>query len=138
MSASVQTINLSSNPRRQIVGNILIFLAGLVLLASGSAKLANIPPIVTELSNFGYAGGSLTLVGILEVFSAALFLIPQTRSIGLLLVSSFLGGAIATHLQHGQSVIAPAIFLSLLWLGTWLRHPEVLWSLKLLRKGQSD
>ena len=44
----------------------------------------------------------------LEIVSAVLFLISFTRSLGLLLVSSFLGGAIATHLPHGQPIYQPA------------------------------
>jgi hypothetical protein len=48
--------------------------------------------------------------------------------VGLLLVSAFMGGAIATHLEHGQAIIQPGAFLAVLWLGTWLRHPQILWS----------
>ena len=60
---------------------------------------------------------------------ALLLLVPPTRSVGLLLVSGLLGGAIATHMQHGQSYVGPAVLLVLVWLGAWLRHPETLWSL---------
>ncbi|PYO76324.1 MAG: hypothetical protein E6K55_07845, partial [Gemmatimonadetes bacterium] len=92
------------------------------------AKFALVPQVAAQLGAFGFTGGRLTLIAIAEFVSAALFLVRQTRSAGLLLVSAFLGGAIATHLQHGQSVLQPAIVLGLLWLGAWLRHPETLWS----------
>jgi hypothetical protein len=64
---------------------------------------------------------------VLEIVSAVPFLISFTRSLGLLLVSSFLGGAIATHLPHGQPIYQPAFVFFLIWLGTWLRHPQILW-----------
>jgi hypothetical protein len=70
----------------------------------------------------------LTFVVFLEISSAILFLFPRTRSMGLLLVSSYMGGAIATHVEHGLSFIQPGVFLALLWLGAWLRHPQILWS----------
>jgi hypothetical protein len=111
------------------MGSALILLGGLVLIGSAGAKFAHIPPVVTELGGFGFEGNKLTLIAIVEVLSALLFLVPFTRSAGLLLVSSFMGGAIATHIQHGQSPLQPAVVLCLIWLGAWLRHPKTLWSL---------
>lgn len=113
---------------RGITGNALIFLGGLMLVGSAGAKFAHVPKVVSQLGAFGFEGNKLMLIAALEVVSAILFLVPQTRPFGLLLVSSFMGGAIATHLQHSQPSLQPAIVLSLLWLGVWLRHPEVLWS----------
>jgi hypothetical protein len=109
-------------------GSVLIVLGAVVLLGSGAAKLAHVPPVVAQMASNGLDGPRLAFVGLLEVFSALLFLFPSTRAFGLLLVSSFLGGAIATHLQHGQSIVPPSIVLLVIWLGTWLRHPEILWS----------
>ena len=109
-------------------GNVLIFLGGLVLIGSASAKFAQVPQVVSELNGFGFQG-KLMLIATGEALSALLLLITPTRSIGLLLVSGLLGGAIATHMQHGQSYVGPAVLLVLVWLGAWLRHPETLWSL---------
>jgi len=103
-------------------------LGAVMLLGSATAKLAHVPRVVSELAANGVAGNSLTFIATLEVVSALLFLIPATRSAGLLLVSAFLGGAIATHLEHAQSIAGPSFVLVLLWLGAWLRHPEILWS----------
>lgn len=116
------------NVKRRIAGNILIFLGGLMLLGSAGAKLAHIPKVVSELGAMGFDGNKLVFIAVLEVASALLFLIPFTRSAGLLLVSSFLGGAIATHVQHDQPFLPPSFVLFLLWFGTWLRHPGMLWT----------
>jgi len=111
---------------RRIAGNILIFLLGLVLVASAAAKFA--PKVAEQMGTMGLEGWRLTFVVFLEISSAILFLFPRTRSMGLLLVSSYMGGAIATHVEHGLSFIQPGVFLALLWLGAWLRHPQILWS----------
>ena len=73
-----------------------------------------------------WAGGAFTLG--LEAGTPLSFLVPLTRSGGLLLVSSFLGGAIAKHLLHGKSIAQPSFVLALVWVGAWLRHPAMLWS----------
>ena len=84
------------------------------------------PAVVTQLGALGFTGNRLMFIAVLEIVSAVLFLIPLTRSGGVLLVSSFLGGAIATHLQHGEPIVQPSFVLLLIWLGTWLRHPVIL------------
>jgi len=117
------------NRIRTIVGNVLISLSGLLLVASGTAKLMNVPKVISELSSMGFDGNKLLFVAILEIFSAVLFLVPFTRPAGLLLVCSFLGGAIATHLQHGRSIVQPAVFLAVVWCGTLLRYRRPLWTL---------
>ena len=113
---------------QRTAGNVLIFLGGLALIGSAGAKFAEVPQVVSQLNGFGFQG-KLMLIATGEALSALLFLLPPTRSIGVLLVSALLGGAIATHMQHGQSYVGPAVLLVLIWLGASLRHPETLWSL---------
>ncbi|HLJ10092.1 MAG TPA: hypothetical protein VKU82_02825 [Planctomycetaceae bacterium] len=64
-------------------------------------------------------------VAVLDVVSSILFLIPRTRPLGLLLVSAYLGGAIATHVQHDDLPLGPAVILSMVWAATWLRNPQI-------------
>ncbi len=113
---------------QRIVGTGLSSLVAVILLGSAATKFAHVPAVVGQLATMGIAGKRLVLVAVLEAASALLFLIPATRSAGLLLASAFLGGAIATHLQHGESIVAPSSVLALVWLGTGLRYPEILWS----------
>jgi hypothetical protein len=113
---------------RRIAGNILIVIGGVILAASAMAKFAQVPQVIAQLSGFGF-GGRIQLIAAGEIITAILFLIPATRSAGLLLVSSFMGGAIATHMQHGESYLMPSALLLLFWLGALLRHPETAWSL---------
>ena len=125
----MQTENVSIGRKRQTFGKVLVNMGGVMLIGSAAAKFAHVPQVVSQLGAMGFDGGRLTFIAGLEVVSAVLFLVPFTRSVGLLLVSSFLGGAIATHLQHGQPIVQPSFVLFLIWLGAWLRHPQILWSL---------
>src|SRR5215469_580513 len=121
--------------KKQTVGNIVIMLVGILLSGSGAAKLAHIPKVETQMAAMGFGGNKLLFIALLELASAALFLLPLTRSAGLLLVSSYLGGAIATHVQHDQPILVPSILLLVIWLGVWLRHREASWSFGALKEG---
>jgi DoxX-like family len=131
----MNTDNDSISKGRRIAGNVLMFLGGFVLVASSIAKLAHVPKVVNELGAMGFDGNRLLMIAIVELASALLFVLPLTRSAGLLLVSSYMGGAIATHVQHSQPFIQPAIILALMWVGIWLRNPQVLWSLEQASSG---
>ncbi len=113
--------------RWQRTGTVLTTLVALMLLGSAGAKFAHVPAVVGQLAASGISGSRLIFVASLEVLSALLFLIA-TRSAGLLFVSAFLGGAIATHLQHAESIVLPSLVLGLAWFGAWLRYPEILWA----------
>ena len=110
---------------RNIVSNILIFLPAIVLVVSSFAMFAHVPGDVTQLAALGFDGPRLMIVAVLGLASATLFLVPKTRPFGLLLVSAYLGGAIAAHLGHGQYPAPPAAFLALIWIGTWLKKSYI-------------
>ena len=116
---------------RKTLGASLLIFAGALLVFSAALKFIAVPPVARQMAAAGFAGGKLTFLAVLEVSCAALFLWPRTRSIGILLVSAYLGGAICTHVQVGEyaKILPPAIILSLAWIGTSLRHPQMLWSL---------
>lgn len=122
---------------RSTAGSILIVLIGFALGSSAVLKFARVPGVVNQMAASGFADGKLTLVASLELLSTVLFLFPRTRSIGVFVLSAFLGGAICTHVQLGEfaKAVGPSILLGLAWVGTFLRHPEVLWSFA-LRRGE--
>jgi hypothetical protein len=124
------TISSRSTRTSSVPGAILIFLPGLALGVSGILKFAGVPGVVHTMALAGFTGGRLILVATLELVSAALFLYRPTRSFGILFLSAFLGGAICTHVQMGEisKAAGPGLILALAWIGTWLRHPEMLWS----------
>ena len=121
--------NASKKSRGFIAGNVLIYVVGGLLVGSAVAKVTQIPAVVESFRVLGYEGFRLTAIAVLEAVCAVLFMVPRTRSLGLLLVSAYLGGAIAVHVGHGQwGAVRPAVFLAITWFGAWLRHPQILWS----------
>ena len=104
------------------VSNILIFLPTIAVLASSFKKFAHVPASVAQMTAVGFSGPKLMIVAVLELASAVVFLVPRTRSFGLLLVSAYLGGAIAAQLGHSLPPEPPAVLLTLIWIGTWLRN----------------
>jgi hypothetical protein len=116
---------------RALAGNVLIAIAGGVLIFSGSLKLAHVPQVVEEMTSLSLAGWKLNLVGALELASGALFLLRPLRSVGLLVASAYLGAAICAHVQADQyyAVLPAMVVLGSCWLGAALRHPQILWSL---------
>jgi DoxX-like family len=110
---------------RKITGWVLTVLLSALFLVSAAFKFsgaANKP-----MQDWGL-GDKVILIAVGEAASALLFLIPRTHSLGLLLLSGYMGGAIVTHMQHGESYIAQSIMLALIWVTGFLRHPQVLQS----------
>ena len=122
----------SERSARRTTGLVLIVLPGILLAGSAVAKFAGVPGVVRQMAAAGFAGPKLTFIASLEILSAALFLLPRTRSLGLLLVSAYLGGAMATHVQGGDyaHALPSSVLLALAWIGAALRYRQVLWSLR--------
>jgi hypothetical protein len=92
------------------------------MLASASMKLARPPQVVEAfVRDLGYPAGSLTVIAVLEITSAVLYAIPRTAVLGAVLVTGYLGGAVATHVRVGQSPAAPFLLGVIAWAGLYLR-----------------
>jgi hypothetical protein len=113
---------------RRITGNVLIGLVAAALIGAAGAKFAHAAPIEKQLTALGFNDRWITILGVIELASAIALAVPRTRALGLLLVTGFLGGAIASHIQHGESPLQPAVLLAIGWTGVWLRHPMANWS----------
>lgn len=103
-------------------GWVLTILAGLALLVSGIFKFFPMPPEAEPgLQHIGWTAAQAGRLGIIETISAILYLIPQTAVFGAILVTGYMGGAIATHMRVGDVFIVQAIIPIVAWLGLWLR-----------------
>lgn len=113
--------------RRRIATWILTTLITLVFVSSAVFKLVAAAPVVELFQKWGL-GDRLLLIGMGELISALLFFVPRTNSLGVLLLSAYMGGAIVTHMQHAESYYGQSILLVLIWVTGYLRHPELLHS----------
>jgi len=110
---------------RKITAWILVGLLGTLFLMSGSMKLMGGVEANTMFAKYGLDGKQM-LIGMGEIIAITLFIIPKTSSLGVLLLSAHMGGAIATHMEHGEMYIGQSIILLLVWVANWLRNPEML------------
>jgi uncharacterized membrane protein YphA (DoxX/SURF4 family) len=107
-------------------GWVLSILAALALLMSGIMKFMPITPETEQgLQHVGWRADQVTTIGIVEILCVIMYLIPQTAVLGAILVTGFMGGAIATHVRVGDPFIVQAIIPILFWLGLWLREPRL-------------
>ena len=105
-------------------GLVLHILIGGLLIFTGSQKvLGSVPP--EALVGYGL-GEQARLIGAGALLTALLLLIPRTSSLGVLLTSAFWGGAICTHMAHGEPYLFQAVMLVLSWAGAYLRNPATL------------
>ena len=105
---------------KRIIYIILMALPSFMILTSGVMKLAGSQQIVTGLTKAGL-GNYITLLGVIELGSLALFIFPKTYKLGFLLLCSYLGGAMSIELATGQPPMA-AIFLAVIWISVFLRN----------------
>lgn len=107
-------------------GRIASAIPVLMMAMSASFKLAGGEQMMKDWARFGYPAGALVPVGITELACAVLYLIPRTSALGAILVTGYLGGAVATHVRMSEPVWpAPALLGALAWLGLWLRDPRL-------------
>jgi hypothetical protein len=105
----------------RIAGLVLHILIGGLLIFTGSQKVfGSVPP--EALVGYGLAEQA-RLIGAGALLCALLLLIPRTASLGILLTSSFWGGAICIHMAHGEPYVFQAVMLALTWVGAYLRNP---------------
>ena len=103
----------------RIVSIVLMVLPSLMLIMSGVMKLIGAEQVVTGLTKIGL-GSYISVLGIIELISVALFLYPKTYKIGFLLICCYLGGALSIELATAQPPSA-AIFLTIVWIGVFLK-----------------
>jgi hypothetical protein len=103
-------------------------LTGLVSAAltfSAVMKFVKPPDVAKEFVRLGYGENMALGIGILEVACTVLYVIPQTSILGAVLLTGYLGGAVATHVRIGDPFLPPIIMGVLLWLGIFLREPRL-------------
>lgn len=93
---------------------------------SAIMKLTHNPQAVEGFTKmFGFQESALTPIGVVELLVVSLYAIPKTRVLGAILCTSYLGGAVATHVRVGDAFIAPMVLGVLVWGGVFLQDARV-------------
>ncbi|MGH7558755.1 MAG: DoxX family protein [Gemmatimonadota bacterium] len=131
MESAVQTAPLSN--KRLWAGRILSALPVLFLLWDSAMKLVKPSVVVDSFARLGYPQGIAVEIGILQLVCVAFYVVPRTSVLGAILLTGYLGGAVATHVRVEDPlfshVLFPAYMGVLLWAGLYLRevrlHPLI-------------
>jgi len=100
----------------------------LMLLFSGVMKLMRPEAVLKEFGRLGYSENAALGLGILELACMLVYVIPRTSVLGAILVTGYLGGAVATHVRIGDplfNIIIPALLGALAWLALYLRDKRL-------------
>ncbi|WP_423601926.1 DoxX family protein [Sphingomonas sp. MS122] len=121
---------MTTTPAMLWTGRVLTGLFALFMLgASVTPKLLMMPVAEQTMAQLGWPAGYAFMIGVLELTFLVLYLIPQTRILGAVLMMALLGGAMATQIRAGSplfSHILFSVYLGLfMWGGLWLRDPQL-------------
>lgn len=114
-----------SEKTSKIIYWVLTGLIAFVFIGSAMGKFTANEEALKMAANFGIDAKTNTILGVVELISILLFIIPRTGIIGTLLLTAYMGGAIATHLEHGESIVAPCVIQTILFLVAMYRFPEL-------------
>ncbi|HEV2972435.1 MAG TPA: DoxX family protein [Pirellulales bacterium] len=110
------------------IGRIISAILALFLLFDSAMKFVK-PAIVVETTvKLGYPENLISVLGIVLLVCTLAYVIPQTSILGAILLTGYLGGAVASHLRAGDPLFAvffPVVFGMLLWGGLFLRDARL-------------
>jgi hypothetical protein len=112
-----------------ITGLVILFLA-----FDGTAKIIKIAPVVEASEKLGVPQHAIVGIGIVLLACTAIYAIPQTAVLGAILLTGYLGGAVAVQIRAGSETFPtsfPIAFGLLAWAGLILREPRLLWTILL-------
>ena len=109
-------------------GRIISGLAALFLLWDGVMKLLKPAIVVKATRELGYPESDIVGIGVVLLACTLLYLFPRTSILGAILLTGYLGGAIASQVRAEASwfnVVFALVFACLVWGGLWLRDVRV-------------
>ena len=110
-------------------GRIMSALAILFLLFDTVGKLLRLAPFVEGTTQLGYPASAVLGIGVLELLCLVGYLIPRTAILGAVMLTGYLGGAVATHVRVGSPlfthILFPVYVGVLIWGGLYLRDPRL-------------
>jgi hypothetical protein len=107
-------------------GRVLSALPVLAMLLSSAMKLSHQPKFIEAwVGHFGYPESAATGIGIVELMCVVIYVFPRTRVLGAILMTGYLGGAIATHVRVGEAFVLPLLLGIAAWAGLFLRDSRL-------------
>lgn len=115
--------------KRLWTGRIMTGAAVLFLLFDSITKLLRVEAVMKAAEQIGYPAATMPPIGLILLACVVVYLIPRTAVLGAVLLTGYLGGAVATHVRVGDPlmshVLFPIYFAVLIWGGLYLRDQRV-------------
>jgi hypothetical protein len=109
----------------RITGWVISILILLWMGVMPIVMLLNLSMVFENMKKYGYPERSVIPLMITEIVCALLYIIPKTATLGAILLTGYLGGAVATHVRADEAFWIPIVFGGLVWLGLLLRSPSL-------------
>ena len=126
MPSATHTVRVSK--KRLRAGRILSALPARFLLVDGAMQVVKPQVVMKTTVALGYAESVLLPLGLVLLACTTLSLMRRTAVLGAILLTGYVGGAVATHVRAGQGpfeVLFPVVFGALLWGGLVLRNDRL-------------
>lgn len=115
--------------RRFVIGSILTGLVSAFLAFDVVLKVLQLAPAVETTTQLGYPVETILWIGLIELVFLVLYLVPRTSILGAVLLTGYLGGAIATHVRVGSPLLGytffPIYVAAMVWGGIYLRDARL-------------
>ena len=125
----MRTSEVSISRTRLWTSRVLGGAAVAFLVFDAAIKIAVIPVVVDAFAQLGLPVALAQGIGVLELFCVSLYVFPATAVLGVVLLTGFLGGAIAIHTRVGDPLLSHVLFPvyvgALLWMSLYLRDDRV-------------
>jgi len=105
-------------------GRILTVLTALFMLMDGVMKIVKPAQVLEANVRLAYPVSTLSGIGIALIVCTVIYLVPRTSLLGAVLLTGYLGGAVASNVRAGSGLfetIFPVLFAAVVWAGPWLR-----------------
>jgi hypothetical protein len=107
-------------------GRVISAIPVLLMVFSAAMKLIKAAPVVQGMPRYGYPESLIVIIGMLELLSCIIYLIPSTAVLGAILMTGYLGGATATNVRVGDPSYIMTVLLGVfVWGGLFFRDARV-------------
>ena len=127
--AGLAAIERTPSKRAVRAGRVLSGIAAAFLIFDSIGKLLEVQPVLEGTRQLGYPTDVVFSLGVILIVSVLLYLIPRTSLLGGVLLTGYLGGAVATHVRVGNPMLTHTLFPiyvgALVWGGLLLRDARL-------------
>jgi hypothetical protein len=110
-------------------GRVLTGVPALFLFVDGVMKQLDLPQIIEASAKIGFQRSTLPILGAIEILAVLCLCFRRTAALGAVVLTGYLGGAVATHVRLGDPFLThtlmPVLFATLVWGGLALRNERI-------------